>query len=117
MDIKDLTGETVIHRLFGKGEIKEAGDGYLKIDFLEYNRKSEFVYPSCFDVYLKLEKKEIQESVIKDLEDWKEENDEPRKERLKRRYEKRQQGIRARQLAVEERNRRTARRIWERRSG
>lgn len=58
MEIKNLIGETVIHKQFGRGVITKAYEKYLEIDFPELNKQSKFIYPSCFHGFVKLEKKE-----------------------------------------------------------
>ena len=116
LEIEKLVEETVIHKSFGAGIIKEVDGKYLKIDFPEKNKKSTFAYPLCFDGFLMLENEETQAEMQKDLEQWKIESGAVQKEELWRQYEKTRQEIRARQTAVEEKKLRAARRVMERSS-
>ena len=116
LEIEKLVEETVVHKSFGTGIIKEVDGKYLKIDFPEKNKKSTFAYPLCFDGFLMLENEEKQAEMQKDLEQWKRESGAARKEELWRQYEKTRQEIRAKQTAVEEKKLRAARRVMERSS-
>ena len=116
LEIEKLVEETVVHKSFGTGIIKEVDGKYLKIDFPEKNKKSTFAYPLCFDGFLMLENEEKQAEMQKDLEQWKIESGAARKEELWRQYEKTRQEIRAKQTAVEEKKLRAARKVMERSS-
>ena len=116
LEIEKLVEETVVHKSFGTGIIKEVDGKYLKIDFPEKNKKSTFAYPLCFDGFLMLENEEKQAEMQKDLEQWKIESGVVHKEELWRQYEKTRQEIRARQAAVKEKKLRAAQRVMEHRS-
>ena len=116
MEIEKLVEETVAHKSFGAGIIKEVDGKYLKIDFPEKNKKSIFAYPLCFDGFLMLENEEKQTEMQKDLEQWKIKSGAVHKEELWRQYEKTRQEIRARQVTVEEKKLRAAQRVMEHRS-
>lgn len=51
MDIKNLISETVIHKSFGKGVIQNVYKEYLEVDFPERDKRSKFMYPSCFTFF------------------------------------------------------------------
>ena len=51
MKIEEIIGETVIHKSFGNGIIREAHDKYLEVEFSEKKKQCKFMYPSCFDGY------------------------------------------------------------------
>lgn len=97
--------------------IENADDRYLGVVFPACSRKSEFVYPSCFDTFLKLDKEEKQNDIASDLKKWKAESGAVKKEALRQQYEKTQEGIRARQLAVRERKQKMAERTAQRSMG
>lgn len=113
MEIKELIGETVFHKSFGKGVIKGAYDKYLEIDFPECNRQSRFIYPSCFDAFLMLEKSGKEQEVVKDLEQWKIDSGALQREKLRLQYEKTQQDIKERLSAAEEKKKKAGQRTWE----
>ena len=116
LEIEKLVEETVVHKLFGTGIIRSVDDKYLEIDFPERNKKSKFVYPSCFNGFLTLENEEKRGEMQKDLEQWKIETGAVQKEELQHRYEKTMQEIKERQTAVQERKLNAAQRIMEHRS-
>lgn len=101
MDIKNLIEETVVHKSFGKGTVKDAYDNYLEIEFPGCGRRSKFSYPSCFDGFLRLEKEEKEKAVQGDLEQWRADSGIAQKEICRQRYEKTQRAIRERHLAAE----------------
>lgn len=115
MKPESLIGETMIHKSFGIGIIKEVHDKYLEVEFPEKKKQSKFMYPSCFDGYASLENKAKQRRLQADLEAWKKENDVYVKESLIQEYEKTQQEIRDRKIAAEEKKLRAARRSMEHR--
>lgn len=116
MDIKNLINETVIHQSFGKGVIQNVYDNYLEIDFRECNKRSKFIYPSCFHTFLKLENEEKGKDIAEDLEQWKIDSGAAQKEKLRKQYEKTQQEIKARKLAAEEKREKMKQRAREFRS-
>ncbi|MCM1025404.1 MAG: hypothetical protein NC432_03150 [Roseburia sp.] len=110
MEIKNLIEETVIHKAFGKGTIKEAYDNYLEVEFPGCGKRSKFSYPSCFDGFLRLEGGEKEKAVQEELERWREDNGIAQKEICRQQYEKTRQAIRERRLAAEEKRKKTGRR-------
>lgn len=116
LETENLVEEIVVHKSFGTGIIKCVDDKYLEVDFPKKNKKSKFVYPSCFAGFLMLENEEKQAEVQKDLEQWKAESGAAWKEELRHRFEKTKQEIRARQAATEEKKLRAAQRAREHRS-
>jgi len=113
LETKNLVGESVIHKAFGIGVVEKADEKYLEVIFQQGEKKSVFAYPSCFNTFLRLENEELQASLQEDLQQWKKDSNVDHKEALKSRYMKRQQGIRARQIATEERKEQAARRSME----
>lgn len=116
LKIENLVEETVVHKSFGTGIIRCVDDKYLEVDFLKKNKKSKFVYPSCFNGFLMLKNEEKQKEVQRDLEQWEAESGAAWKEELRHRSEKTMQEIRVRQAAVEEKKLRAAQRAMEHRS-
>lgn len=110
MEIKDLIGARVVHKLFGEGIIENAHDRYLEVAFLEKNKKSRFSYPSCFNGFLELKTEEKIREVEIELEAWRIESGEENREELKRQYWKTQMGILARRDEAEERKLKAAQR-------
>lgn len=116
LNMEKLVEETVVHKSFGTGVVRGADDKYLEVEFPEKNKKSTFVYPLCFDGFLMLVNEEKQAEVLRELKQWKIEGKIVQKEELWHRYEKTTQEIRARQMAAEEKKRKSAQRTMENRS-
>lgn len=114
VESKDLIKETVIHKAFGKGVIRNAYGKILEIDFPQYGKHSKFIYPSCFDGFLRLEKEEKEKDVAEDLKQWRISSGAEEKEKLRQQYQKTQQAIKARRMAAEEKKQRLAQRNTQR---
>lgn len=113
MEITDLVEETVIHKSFGKGVIQNANEKYLEVFFIECNRWSKFLYPSCFDVFLKLENEKKGNEVAKDVEQWRIDSGENQRKKWKRQYEARERAMRERQSMPEEKKKKASQRARE----
>ena len=116
MKIDSLIGEHIVHKTFGSGIIKDTYDIYLEVEFTEKNKKSKFMYPSCFDGYVILENRVKQKKAMTDLEQWKVESGVYTTEEMRQEYEKTQQEIRERRMAAEEKKLRAAKRSMEHRA-
>ena len=116
MDIRNLIKETVVHKSFGKGVIRNAYDKYLEVDFLQSKKQSKFIYPVCFSSFLRLESEEKEKDIAEDITRWRKESGADEKEKLRQQYETTQEGIRARRTAAAERRQRIAQRSMEHRS-
>ena len=86
MEIKDLIGAAVTHRMFGQGIVEEAHDNYIEVFFSQKGKKSKFSYPSCFQGYLTLLEEEKKADVEADLVIWRVERRTEQKEELKQQY-------------------------------
>ncbi len=115
MKIENLIGETLIHRVFGTGVIEDVHGKYLEVEFPE-KKHCKFLYPSCFNGYVRLENREKQRRVQTDLRIWKEESGAILEEEMKEEYEKTQQEIIARRKAAEEKRLLAARKSMEHRT-
>lgn len=115
MEIRNLIDEAVVHKAFGKGIIKSIDGKYLEVKFLNGNKESRFVYPSCFNGFLTLEDERKHAETEKDLELWKTESGIVQKEELRNRHEKTTEAIEARKTAAEEKKLQAARRTMEHR--
>ena len=116
MDLEKLVNQRVIHKSFGKGIIQNIDEKYLEVNFVDKEKVSRFVYPSCFYNFLVLEDGILQEEINSVIEVWKQESGVLQKEELKLQYEKTLQDIEARKLAAEEKKLRAAQRAMEHRS-
>lgn len=114
MYIEDLLKEKVQHKKYGSGVISSIDDPHIEVQFPQYGKVCRFVYPWCFDGFLRLENEKDQESVLVFIEQWKRENGISEKEAIRQRYEETQQKISARQEAVMERKIRSAQRAFKR---
>lgn len=114
MEIKDLIGVAVEHKMFGQGIVEEAYDKYVEVRFTQKNKKCKFSYPSCFDGYLNLVTDEKKADVEADLVVWRIDSGAEQKEELKQQYMKTQQAIIARRVAAEEKKLRAAQRSMNR---
>ena len=101
MEIKELIGETVVHKIFGQGIVEDAHDNYIEVFFSQKGKKSKFSYPSCFQGYLTLLEEEKKADVEADLVIWRVESGAEQKEELKQQYLKTQQAIMERREAAE----------------
>lgn len=54
MEIKDLIGSSVVHKMFGQGIVEDGHDNYIEVFFSQKGKKSIFSYPSCFQGFLEL---------------------------------------------------------------
>lgn len=113
MKIENLIGEILVHRVFGNGVIKEVHEKYLEVEFPEKKKHCKFLYPSCFNGYVRLENREKQRRAQTDLRIWKEESGALLEEEMKEEYEKTQQEIIARRKAAEEKRLLAARKSME----
>lgn len=111
MEADRLINQMVIHKSFGKGIICSVDEKYMVVEFLKKCGLSKFAYPSCFNGFLTLVNDELQLEIEEVVEVWKQESGIVQKEDLKRQYEKTIQGIKARQIAAEERRMKKAQRI------
>jgi len=102
MEVKELIGTEVFHKVFGTGFIEDAHDNYIQVLF-QSEKRSNFSYPSCFDRFLVLKSEENREDVNADLVLWRMESGAEQKEALRQQYLKTQQAIEARRIAAEER--------------
>lgn len=50
----DLIGAKVKHNKFGEGIVTEQGDSYISVKFVTEVSLKKFLYPSCFETFLKL---------------------------------------------------------------
>ena len=114
MDIKDLIGVAVKHKIFGQGVVEDAHENYIEVIFQQKGKKSKFSYPSCFQGFLELIADERKADVEADLIVWRIESGAEEKEALKQQYIKTQQAIEARKLAAEEKKLRAAQRSMNR---
>lgn len=114
MEIKDLIGAAVTHRMFGQGIVEEAHDNYIEVFFPQKGKKSKFFYPSCFQGFLELLTDEKKTDVEADLVIWRVESGAKQKEELKQQYLKTQQAIMERRAAAEEKKLRAAQRSMNR---
>lgn len=101
MEIKDLIGVAVAHKIFGQGIVEDAHNNYIEVFFLQKGKKSKFSYPSCFQEFLKLVTDEKKADVEADLVVWRIESGAEQKEELKQQYLKTQQAIMERREAAE----------------
>ena len=101
MEIKDLIGVAVAHKIFGQGIVEDAHDNYIEVFFSQKRKKSKFSYPSCFQEFLKLVTDEKKADVEADLVVWRIESGAEQKEELKQQYLKTQQAIMERREAAE----------------
>ena len=101
MEVKDLVGVAVAHRMFGQGIVEDAHDNYIEVFFSQKGKKSKFSYPSCFQGYLTLLEEEKKADVEADLVIWRVESGAEQKEELKQQYLKTQQAIMERREAAE----------------
>lgn len=115
MDIENLLREKVYHKKYGSGIISSARDSHIEAQFPQYGKVCRFIYPWCFEKFLRLENEKKQEAVLAYLEQWKTENGINKKEAMRRQYEETQRKIAVRRKAVEERKLRSAQRVFERR--
>lgn len=74
METNKLLNEVVNHKTFGTGVIRSIDDKYVTVEFKEINKISKFGYPAGFDGFLRLNDKEKQEEMEKELEVWREES-------------------------------------------
>lgn len=116
IETDQLINKTVIHKSYGKGIICSVDGKYLEVDFTEKGKVSKFVYPSCFNGFLTLEKSKLQSEIDSVIEVWKQESGAVRKEELRHQYEKTIQGIEARRIAAEEKKLKAAQRAMDHRS-
>jgi hypothetical protein len=65
----ELLGEKVKHKVFGKGQIIEFKNDYVKVLFEERNEEKDFSYPSVFGGFLELENKSLLGQVQEVLSD------------------------------------------------
>lgn len=114
MEIKDLVGVAVEHKMYGHGIVENVYDKYIEVMFIQRNKKCKFSYPSCFDGYLNLLTDEKTAIVEADLAAWKNESSTVQKEKLRQQYMKTQLSIMARRVAAEEKKLREAQRIMNR---
>ena len=63
----NLIGKKINHTIFGTGIITEQIDKYINVKFKDKTKR--FVYPDVFDKFAKLENKEIQDSIAKEIEE------------------------------------------------
>ena len=101
MEIKDLIGAAVTHKIFGQGIVEDAHDNYIEVFFSKRGKKSKFSYPSCFQGFLSLLAEEKKADVEADLVIWRVESRVEQKEELKQQYLKTLQSIIERRDAVE----------------
>lgn len=52
--VMDLIGSKVKHNKFGEGIVTEQGDSYIFVKFVTEVSLKKFLYPSCFETFLKL---------------------------------------------------------------
>lgn len=90
MEIKDLIGVAVRHKMFGQGMVEDAHENYIEVFFSEKGKKSKFSYPSYFQGFLELVTDERKADVEADLAVWRMESGAEEKEALKRQYIKTQ---------------------------
>lgn len=114
MDIKDLIGVAVKHKIFGQGVVEDTHENYIEVIFQQKGKKSKFSYPSCFQGFLELIADERKADVEADLVVWRIESGAEEKEALKQQYIKTQQAIEVRKLAAEEKKLRAAQRSMNR---
>ena len=62
-----LVGVKVRHAIFGIGEIKACSGNYLTIEFS--SKTSKFIYPDAFEKFIKAEDADVQEAIIKEIND------------------------------------------------
>jgi len=101
MEIKDLVGAAVAHKIFGQGIVEDAHDNYIEVFFSQKGKKSKFSYPSCFQGFLTLLEEEKKADIEADLVIWRVESGAEQKEELKQQYLKTQQAIMERREAAE----------------
>ena len=116
MNLEKLVNQTVIHKSFGKGIIRNVDEKHLEVSFIEKGKVSKFLYPDCFYGFLTIENSGLQSEIEAVVEDWKQDSGVMQKEKLKKQYEKTTRSIEARRLAAEEKKRKTAQRVMEHRS-
>ena len=114
MEIKDLVGVAVEHKIYGHGIVENVYDKYIEVMFIQRNKNCKFSYPSCFDGYLNLLTDEKKAIVEADLAVWRNESSIVQKEKLRQQYMKTQLSITARRVAAEEKKLREAQRIMSR---
>ena len=110
MEIKDLIGATVTHKIFGQGIVEDAPDNYIEVFFSQKGKKSKFSYPSCFQGFLELLTEEKKADVEADLAMWIVESGAELNEELRQQYLKTQHAIMERREAAEEKKLRAAQR-------
>lgn len=93
MEIKDLIGVAVAHKIYGQGIVEDTHDNYIEVFFSQKGKKSKFSYPSCFQGFLKLVTNEKKADVEADLVVWRIESGAEQKEELKQQYLRTQQAI------------------------
>lgn len=111
-----LVGEVIVHKVFGSGVVQEVHDTYLEVEFKEGKKHCKFLYPSCFDGYVRLENQTMQRRTQNDLRQWKKLSGALQEEELRKEYEKTQQEILERKNAAEEKKLKAARRAMEQRT-
>jgi len=116
VDLKKLVNQTVIHKSFGKGIIRNVDEKYLEVEFIEKGKVSKFPYPGCFHGFLTIEESSLLTEIEAVVEGWKQESGVIQKEELRHQYEKTMQSIEARRLAAEEKKLKAAQRAMEHRS-
>ena len=114
MEIKELIGAAVTHKIFGQGIVEDAHDNYIEVFFSQKGKKSKFSYPSCFQGFLTLLEEEKKADVEADIVIWRVESGAEQKEELKQQYLKTQQAIKERREAAERKKLLTAQRSMNR---
>lgn len=117
LELSELKDRCVKHVKYGTGVIKEIEGKHLTVFFDGEDKTCSFIYPVCFDKFLKLEDQDISEKVAVDLQNWKHESGESVREEMGRRHRKTYDAIKTRRRMAEEKKVKAAQRAAEMRMG
>jgi transcription elongation factor GreA-like protein len=65
----NLCGEFVTHKVFGKGQITNADDNCVTVQFSELNETKRFIFPNAFGTFLT----PVSQSISQEIQDYKDE--------------------------------------------
>ena len=68
VNLEKLMNQKVSHNMYGIGNVTGISQPYLVVTF-QNDLQKKFTYPNCFELYLKLEHKELVEEIQKDIEE------------------------------------------------
>lgn len=100
MSRDELINEKVKHTVYGEGVIQALDNNSIEVVFGN-GKSSKFLYPSCFDKFLKLANEEKSQEILQIVANWKVANGVLEKEMLNKKMADTQKGIKQREEARE----------------